>query len=66
MIRVEGHSHLYRDKKTGAIINTDNVGYQNYLKSSNLAEDKKRELDDMKKDIDDIKGALKEILNRLT
>ena len=66
MIRVEGHSHLYRDKKTGAIINTDNIGYQNYLKSSNLAEDKKRELDNMKKDIDDIKGALKEILNRLT
>ena len=66
MIRVEGHSHLYRDKKTGAIINTDNIGYQNYLKSSNIAEDKKRELDNMKKDIDDIKGALKEILNRLT
>jgi len=66
MIRVEGHSHLYRDKKTGAIINTDNIGYQNYLKSSNLAEDKKRELDNMKKDIDDIKGALKEILNKLT
>ena len=66
MIRVEGHSHLYRDKKTGAIINTDNIGYQNYLKSSNIAEDKKRELDNMKKDIDDIKGALKEILNKLT
>ena len=66
MIRVEGHSHLYRDKKTGAIINTDNIGYQNYLKSSNIAEDKKRELDNMKKDIDDIKSSLREILNRLT
>ena len=66
MIRVEGHSHLYRDKKTGAIINTDTVGYQNYLKSSKTAKEKNRELDDMKKDIDDIKDALKEILNRLT
>tara|TARA_B100001094_G_C17644575_1_gene536645 strand:- start:336 stop:536 length:201 start_codon:yes stop_codon:yes gene_type:complete len=66
MIRVEGHSHLYRDKKTGAILNTDNVGYQNYLKSSKIAEDKKRELDNMKRDIDDIKSSLKEILNRLT
>ena len=66
MIRVEGHSHLYRDKKTGAILNTDNVGYQNYLKSSKIAEDKKMELDNMKKDIEDIKGALNEILNRLT
>ena len=66
MIRVEGHSHLYRDKKTGTIINTDTVGYQNYLKSSKIAEEKKRELDNMKKDIEDIKGALNEILNRLT
>ena len=66
MIRVEGHSHLYRDKKTGAIINTDTVGYQNYLKSSKTSKEKNRELDDMKKDIDDIKDALKEILNRLT
>ncbi len=66
MIRVEGHSHLYRDEKTGAIVNMDNIGYQNYLKSSRIAEEKEKELDNMKKDIEDIKGALKEILNRLT
>ncbi len=66
MIRVEGHSHLYRDEKTGAIVNVDNIGYQNYLKSSRIAEEKEKELDNMKKDIEDIKGALKEILNRLT
>jgi len=66
MIRVEGHSNLYRDKKTGAIINTDNAGYQNYLKSSKIAKEKKKELDNMKKDIDDIKNSLKEILNLLT
>ena len=44
----------------------DTVGYQNYLRSSKIAKEKKKELDDMKKDIEDIKGALKEILNRLT
>ena len=27
MIKVEGHSHLYRDEKTGAIINCDDSGY---------------------------------------
>jgi hypothetical protein len=51
MIRVEGHSNLYRDEKTGAIVNMDTVGYQNYLKSSKIAEEKKKELDNMKKDI---------------
>jgi len=66
MIRVEGHSNLYRDEKTGAIVNMDTVGYKSYLQSSKIAEEKKKELDNMKKDIEDIKGSLKEILNRLT
>lgn len=66
MIRVEGHSNLYRDEKTGAIINTDTVGYQNYLNSSKNAKKEKEEFNEMKKDIEDIKGALKEILGRLT
>ena len=66
MIRVEGHTNLYRDERTGAIVNMDTVGYQNYLRSVKDAEEKKKELDNMKKDIDDIKGALREILSRLT
>ena len=66
MIRVEGHTNLYRDERTGAIVNMDTVGYQSYLRSVKVAEEKKKELDNMKKDIEDIKGALKEILNRLT
>jgi len=66
MIRVEGHSNLYRDEKTGAIINMDTVGYQNYLNSSKNARKEKEELNNMKKDIEDIKDVLKEILGRLT
>ncbi len=66
MIRVEGHSNLYRDEKTGAIINMDTVGYHNYLNSSKRIKNEKKDIDNMKKDIEDIKGALKEILNRLT
>ena len=31
MIKVEGHSNLFRDSKTGAIINTDDTGYNQYL-----------------------------------
>ena len=27
MIPVEGHKHLYRDEKSGAIVNCDNTGY---------------------------------------
>ena len=32
MIPVEGHKHLYRDEKSGAIINTDSHGFSQYKK----------------------------------
>ena len=59
MIKVEGHPHLYRDEKTGAIINCDDVGYDQYVKSVEMSRKRKRELSDMKKDIDEIKSLLK-------
>ena len=55
MIPVEGHKHLYRDKKSGAIINTDSHGYSQYKKSKNIKLSQKEEIDSMKKDIEEIK-----------
>ena len=31
MIPVEGHKNLFRDEKTNAIVNTDNIAYENYI-----------------------------------
>lgn len=62
MIRVEGYSNLYRDEKTGAIINCDEIGYNQYKKSVESSKNQKRELDDMKKDIDEIKLLLKTLI----
>ena len=59
MIKVEGHPHLYRDENTGAIINCDDVGYDQYIKSIEKSKERKREISDMKKDIDEIKSLLK-------
>ena len=59
MIKVEGHSHLYRDETTGAIINCDDSGYDQYIKSLNYRKNQKEELDNMKKDLDEIKSLLK-------
>ena len=63
MIRVDGHPNLYRDEKTGAIVNCDNIGYQNYIKSLNKKDLQRIELDNLKKDIDEIKSLLKELIN---
>ncbi len=65
MIKVEGHPHLYRDEKTGAIINCDDSGYDQYVKTLNYRENKDRELSDMKKDIDEIKSSLAILINGL-
>ena len=59
MIKVEGHSHLYRDETTGAIINCDDSGYDQYIKSLNYRKNQKEELDNMKKELDEIKYLLK-------
>ena len=62
MIKVEGHSNLYRDENSGAIINHDSVAYNQYINSINQKELKQKELDDMRRDIDEIKSLLKEFL----
>ena len=63
MIRVEGHQNLYRDERSGAIINCDSVAYNQYLNSLSVRDSQKRELNEMRKDIDEIKNLLKELLN---
>jgi hypothetical protein len=63
MIRVEGHQNLYRDEKSGAIVNCDSAAYNQYLNSLSIRDSQKRELDEMRNDIDEIKSLLKEILN---
>tara|TARA_A100001011_G_scaffold400269_1_gene513698 strand:+ start:26462 stop:26668 length:207 start_codon:yes stop_codon:yes gene_type:complete len=59
MIKVEGHPHLYRDEKTGAIINCDDIGYEQYVKSLKIRKNQKEEIKNMKKEIDEIKSLLK-------
>ena len=63
MIRVEGHQNLYRDENSGAILNCDSSGYNQYLSSLSVRDSQKRELNEMKKDIDEIKSLLQELLN---
>ena len=64
MIRVKGHTNLYRDENSGAIINCDSTAYNQYVNSISKQEFRKKELDDMRKDINEIKSLLKELLNK--
>ena len=66
MIPVEGHKNLFRDEKSGAIIDMDGRAYASYMANKNRKLDEKAELDEMKKDIDEIKTLLKQLTNQIT
>ena len=63
MIPVKGHPNLYRDEESGAIVNFDNISYNQYVNSLNNRKTQRQELDEMKKDIEEIKSLLREIVN---
>ena len=63
MIPVEGHKNLYRDEGSGAIVNTDSSGYNQYMQMKSVRLTQKEELDKMRADIDEIKFLLKQIIN---
>tara|TARA_B100001113_G_scaffold95469_2_gene76481 strand:+ start:3544 stop:3744 length:201 start_codon:yes stop_codon:yes gene_type:complete len=64
MIQVEGHKHLYRDEKSGAIINRDMQGYSQYVAMRNKKQTDEEELKRLRSDIDEIKSLLYEVLNK--
>lgn len=63
MIKVEGHTDLYRDETTGAIVNCDTNSYNQYIRMRNEKQKQKNEIEQMKKDINEIKSLLQELVN---
>ena len=66
--RVEGHTHLVRDLKSQAIINTDSDAYARYMarkakqsKKDDAVRDVIREVNTLKTEMREIKDLLREI-----
>ena len=66
MIPVEGNNNLFRDEKTGAIINMDTRGYSNYMSDKRRNSDKQAEMDAMKEELETLKLMLKELASKIT
>ena len=69
--RVEGHTHLVRDLKTQAIINTDSDAYARYMTRKAKQAEKEdelrgvvREINTIKAEMFEIKSLIKEIADR--
>lgn len=72
LIPVEGKIGLFRDSESTAIVNTNDVEYNEYLKRKDILLKKEEnikntstELEHVKKDVDGIKGELSEIKSLL-
>ena len=64
MIPIKDHKNLFRDEKTGAVVNTDTNGYTQYKKMKSSKKSQREELDRIKEDIEDIKLLLKQIASK--
>ena len=70
-IKVKGHTHLVRDLKSQAIINTDSDAYARYMarkaKQSKKDDEMRkvvREVNEIKKEMFEIKSLLKKVLDK--
>ena len=64
MIPVDGHKHLYRDEKSGAIVSTDSQGYLQYKKMQQSKKNQENEIQKLRSDVDEIKSLLRELINK--
>jgi hypothetical protein len=64
MIPVQGHPNLYRDEKSGAIVNCDNLSYNQYINSLQNRQNQKKEIDQLKDEMSEIKNLLKQLLEK--
>jgi len=66
MIPVEGHKNLFRDEYTNAIVNTDDIAFDNYLSTKRSNSDKRAEMDEVKRELAELKSLLKELTSKIT
>ena len=64
-VKVKGHTHLVRDLKSQAIINTDSNAYARYMARKAKQSKKDDEVRDVIRDVNELKTGLRAIKNLL-
>ena len=60
-LKVEGHSNLYRDANSGAVINSNRDEYEKYMRAKANRETMFSEINNLKHELDEIKQLLKKL-----
>tara|TARA_B100000470_G_C19391697_1_gene215883 strand:+ start:54 stop:278 length:225 start_codon:yes stop_codon:yes gene_type:complete len=63
--KVKGHTHLVRDLKSQAIINTDSSAYARYMARKTKQNRKDDEMREVVREVNSLKGEMTEIKNLL-
>ena len=64
MIPVEGHKHLYRDEKSGAIVSSDSQGDLQYKKMREQRKYQENEIHRLREEIDELKSLISGLINK--
>ena len=62
LIKVKDHDGFYKDTSSGAIVNKNTSGYQQYIENRDRLLSDKERLDAIENDIHDIKSLLLKVL----
>ena len=64
MIPVKGHKHLFRDERSGAIINTDTQGYLQYKKLQQQKNIQENEIQRLRDEVDELRSLISGLINK--
>jgi hypothetical protein len=62
-LKVEGHSNLYRDLNSGAVVNSNRDEYERYMKAKANRQNLVSEINTLRQELDEIKKLLKQLTN---
>lgn len=64
-VKVEGHTGLVKDTKTGAILNINSTEVEQARERKRLRKQKDKEFEDLKNEVGEIKNLLHKLIERL-
>ena len=64
-LEVEGHPGLVRDKRTGAILNTNEQEVEAARARKKAWKEKQKEFDELKNNVSELKDMMKQILEKI-
>jgi SRSO17 transposase len=64
-VKVEGHTGLVKDTKTGAILNINSTEVEQARERKRLRKQKDKEFEDLKNEVGEIKDLLHKLIERL-